>query len=190
VRERRGRRQRQWQVLVAAGSVAAAIAVILGVRAMPSNDASKASTAGPTSSALGESAADSGVPTAPAGARPDLGDVTNPAALRVPAQRLFSRSTTTTAGQTDSAAKVASPLPGDGAAATNGKNYSSFRRALPGCAGAAARYYDASAPPARIATGTVSGAPVVILLYRGPGHPYADVIRVSDCALLRRQPLG
>jgi len=193
VRERRGRRERQWRVLVAAGSVAAAIAVIVGVRAMPSSDnASKASTAGPVSSALGEraqSAKDGVVPTSPAGGRPDLGDVTNAAALRIPARRLLSQPATTTAGQSDGTAKAAGPLPAD-SAAPEGTGYSSFRKALPGCADAADRYYDASTPPALIASGTVSGAPVIILLYRGPGSPYADVIRVGDCTLVRRQPLG
>ena len=35
VRERRGRHERRWRVLVAAGSVAAAIAVIVGIASMP-----------------------------------------------------------------------------------------------------------------------------------------------------------
>ena len=52
-------------------------------------------------------------------------------------------------------------------------------------------HYDIfSGPPALVATGTVAGAPVVILIHDGTGRPYADVIRVSDCTLVRSQPLG
>ena len=63
-------------------------------------------------------------------------------------------------------------------------------RGPPACDNNAARRYDISGRPALVATGTVAGAPVVILIYDGTGKPYADVIRVSDCSLVRRQPLG
>jgi len=189
-RERRRRREGRWRVLVAAGSVAAAIAVIVGVSSMAtsSNNEAKSSSRALSSTppARSEAAADVPVTTVPAGRQPDLGDVTNAPAMRARAQELLSRyNGANTDGATASTTKSVAPSAQDRVLGN-----SSLKLAAPACGNAAAGRYDLSSPPALIASGTVSGAPVVILLYDGAGHPYADVIRVSDCTLVRRQPLG
>jgi hypothetical protein len=189
-RERRRRRERQWRVLVAAGSVAAAIAVIVGVSSMATssnNEAKSASRALPTTPpAHSEAATDAQAPAAEAGKQPDLGDVTDAPAMRARAQRLLSKyKGANFDGATASTTKRVAP-----SARSNALNDSTLKSAVPACGSTAAGHYDLSSPPALIATGTASGAPVVILIYGGAGDPYADVIRVSDCTLVRRQPLG
>ncbi|MDQ1512158.1 MAG: hypothetical protein QOG50_4002, partial [Actinomycetota bacterium] len=198
VRGRRGRHERRWRVLVAAGSVAAAIAVIVGISAMPTTSSSKSVSAAkrPTTPSRENPQSANGNLNAPSSAvasPPDFGDVTKADALFAPARQLLSRSATAdaAANQTEPSTKAASPatlLPTDipQASATR----FSFKAVLPACDDGAPGRYAISARRALVATGTVAGAPVVILIYDGAGRPYADVIRVRDCTLVRSQPLG
>jgi hypothetical protein len=128
-----------------------------------------------------------------AAARPDLGDVSDAAALRVPARTLLRRAAPeSTSGQSPSAPGVVSPpRSADGAFDRSLEDAPGFAAsASPACSASRLQGYGITAVPALIARGTVDGAPVVILLYEDSGKPYADIIRVSDCALVRRQPLG
>jgi hypothetical protein len=68
-------------------------------------------------------------------------------------------------------------------------SFSALKAAAPAC-GAAGTHYSISTAPALVATGTVSGQRVLILIYEGSGTPYADLIRVSDCMIVRTQSLG
>jgi hypothetical protein len=203
IRERRGRNQRRWRVLVAAGSVAAAIAVIVGISSMSTTSSSKSSSAAQLTTPAPEGAQSgkgtSRTPSAAVASPPDFGDVTRDDALRAPARQLLSRSlsgaSADAGNQSLSTAKAAAPttpspvdLPTGSLQAGRAKY--SFRAVLPACDSTAAQRINSPARPAFVATGTVAGAPVVILIYNGAGKPYADVIRVSDCTLVRRQPLG
>lgn len=198
VRERRGRHERRWRVLVAAGSVAAAIAVIVGISAMPTTSSSKSSSAAlrPTTPSRENAKSAKGNVNTPSSAvanPPDFGDVTKADALLAPARRLLSGFAISrdAANQTEPTAKAAAPtkLQQTDTPQGSGTKYS-FKAVLPACDNNAARRYDISGRPALVATGTVAGAPVVILIHDGTGRPYADVIRVSDCTLVRSQPLG
>jgi len=203
VRERRGRHERRWRVLVAACSVAAAIAVIVGISSMSTTSSSKSSSAARSTTPAPEgaqSAKDTApTPSAAVASPPDFGDVTGRDALRARAQRLLSgsfRGAAADAGNQDlSTAKAAAPTtssPADlqtGSLSSGSAKYS-FRAVPPACDSTAARRINSPARPALVATGTVAGAPVVILIYHGAGKPYADVIRVSDCRFVRRQPLS
>ena len=192
IRERRRRRERQWRVLVATGSVAAAIAVIVGISSMHAGDSSKSSIAARVSKPERATASqDAGVST-PSGAVPAppyFGDVTHAGALRIPARQLLLRSAAAHARNQDSNAKSLAPGTGQPTATPAPLSQSSFSANVPAC-GSSGAHYSVATRPALIATGTVSGQPVVILIYDGSGKPYADVIRVSDCTLVREQPLG
>jgi len=191
IHERRSRHDRRWRVLVATGSVAAAIAVIVGISSTHAGDSSKSSVAAPLSSPERATASEgAGVSTPPRAvpARPYFGDVTNAGALRNSARHLLLRSAAADASNQDSNTKSIAPGTGQPTALAP-LNESSFSVDVPACGSSGARYRVATRP-ALIATGTVSGQPVVILIYDGSGTPYADVIRVSDCTLVREQPLG
>ncbi|MDQ1479995.1 MAG: hypothetical protein QOI44_856, partial [Actinomycetota bacterium] len=130
------------------------------------------------------------VPNAAAGSEPDFGDVTKGEALRAPAQQLLRLQAN---GDTVNSQKsaVSTPAATDTATSTVQRDASSFAEAGgPACTTAKLRSYDITVRPALIARGTVSGAPVTILIYDGAGSPYAYVIRVSDCSLVRKQSLG
>jgi hypothetical protein len=195
VRERRSRHQRQWRVLVATGSVAAAIAVIVGISSMNTGDGSKSMAASaPTTESANAPTPARDAAGATTSTRPDLGDVPNAQALRAPAQRLLSRTSAPAAdGAPQPTGKAVEPgTPEQNDAATDPaapKSYSAFKGAVPAC-GAAGAHYSFSTPPALVATGTVSGQRVLILIYEGAGTPYADVIRVADCTLVRHLLLG
>jgi hypothetical protein len=193
VRARRARRQRQWRALVATGSVAAAIAVVVGIASLqsPSSSNSKASSASATTQ-VRHPEADKAVDRAEAPNVPstpvDLGAVTDANQLRPKARQLLRNSTTKGASQLP----TSTPAPhgtdeynGATADATN----KSFADAAPACTAARLRDYTVPDRPALIASGTVGGAAVVILIYDGAGSPYANVIRVGDCSLLAKLPL-
>jgi hypothetical protein len=188
-RARRGRNERRWRVLVATGSVAAAVAIIVGISSMDNNTGSKSmsASASTTPRANGEAAATADSPDV--GSRPDFGDVSNAAALRAPARRLLARASDSNVTPTRGA--VSAPVLPDTSAGAKAQVDNSFASdAGPACTAARLRSYDIAARPALIARGTVAGAPVVILIYDGSGNPYAYVIRVSDCSLVRKQSLG
>jgi hypothetical protein len=182
VRERRSRNERRWRVLVATGSVAAAIAVIVGISSMNTGSENKSMASSPTRESASTPKA-AGVATS---TRPDLGDVTNADALLAPAQQLLRR-TAAPAANNPTEKSVATTA--DGARDQAASSFSALKGAVPAC-GTAGVHYSFSIPPALIATGTVSGRRVLILIYEGSGTPYADLIRVSDCTLVRRQLLG
>jgi hypothetical protein len=191
-RARRNRNERRWRVLVAAGSVAAAVAVIVGIVSVASNDnnaSSKSSDAlasRPTTPLENAKPA----PNAAVGSEPDFGDVTKAEALRVPAQRLLRLHPNADSVNSQKGA-VSTPAATDTATSTVQRDANSFATAGgPACTTAKLRSYDIKARPALIALGTVAGAPVTILIYDGSGSPYAYVIRVSDCSLVRKQSLG
>jgi hypothetical protein len=191
VRERRSRHQRQWRVLVAAGSVAAAIAVIVGISSMNTDNSSQSKAASaPTTEGTNALKPARDAAGATTNTRPDLGDVTDAEALRAPAQRLLAGASATAAdGSPQPTAKSVQPAtPEQNDSATGAGAPTSFR-AFKGACAAAGSHYSFSSPPALVATGTVSGQRVLILIYEGRGSPYADVIRVSDCTLVRSLPL-
>ena len=193
VRERHGRHERQWRVLVATGSVAAAIAVIVGISSMNSGTESKSTAVrDATQEHANTSTTPGGVASAPVRNRPDLGDVTGANALSDQAQQLLQRSAADTGGTpTEATSKaVGTATPPQNAGPLDAPlNASSFKAAVPACSTPGARYSFSTAP-ALIATGTVSGQRVLILIYEGTETPYADVIRVSDCTIIRTQSLG
>ncbi len=199
VRARRGKRERQWRVLVAAGSVAAAVAVIVGVTSMQRSGHSNAKSSGKAvSSPTQHDTVGAEKGTAPRALTNDnqakLGDVTRAQALRAPALQLLARASRkpasgsyqTTTGQ-KSVGSAPQPVDTPGSPALQDSSFAT--RAAPACTATRLRRYDITARPALIARGTVAGAPVLILLYDGAGHPYAYVIRVRDCSLVRKQPL-
>jgi hypothetical protein len=199
IRERRGLQERRWRVLVAAGSVAAAIAVIVGISSMGTTSSSKSSAARSTTPSRENAHGAKGsvnTPSATVASPPDFGDVTKADALLAPARRLLSGSFDAAVGnQTEPTAKAAAPatLPQTDLQTNQRQGASakySVKAVLPACDSDATRRIDSPARPALVATGTVAGAPVVILIYTGAGRPYANVIRVSDCTLVRSQPLG
>lgn len=193
VRARRGRRERQWRVLVAAGSVAAAVALIVGVSSMRPSGQSNAKSSGPVVSAptlRDDARAEKSAPgTLEIRNQPYLGDVTNAGASRGPLQRLLSRAAAPTYGSHQTSTQKSAGLPVD-TPAPNLRDSSFASSAAKACTATRLRGYDITARPALIARGTVAGAPVVILIYDGDGNPYAYVLRVSDCSLVRKQPLG
>jgi hypothetical protein len=194
-RARRRRNERRWRVLVGAGSVAAAVAVIVGISSMDNHTSSNAKSAAvlaPTTQR------DNGESSSPAHkavdeSRPDFGNVSSPAALRAPAQRLLAQraKSAKVVETTQPPGKVAAPYTFDTTGVSQDRNATSFAAAAaPACTTERLRRYDITARPALIARGTVAGAPVMILIYDGSGHPYAYVIRVGDCSLVRKQSLG
>lgn len=193
VRDRRSRRERQWRVLVATGSVAAAIAVIVGIASMNTGSENKSMASSPTRErastpkAAGDNA---GVATS---TPTNFGDVTKPEALLAPAQKLLERAPAPVAdGAPLSTAKTVTPgteQNSSGQDSAGSTSFNSLKRAVPAC-GTTGAHYSISTPPALVATGTVSGQGVLILIYEGSGTPYADLIRVSDCMLVRTQRLG
>lgn len=198
VRARRARSQRQWRVLVATGSVAAAIAVIVGVASMNTHSSQSksrdaAAAAAPTAR---DNHAESGTSNAPPRAtdsnvQPDLGDVSTAAQLHAPAKqllRLAERKATSPVAVPQGTSTPATTQPGRYGAADSANG---FNRAAPACTTRRLRSYDITGTPALIARGTVDGAPVAILIYdREDVGAFAYVIRVRDCTLLRKQPLG
>jgi hypothetical protein len=189
-RARRRRNERRWRVLVAAGSNAAAVAVVVGIASMNNNASSKSSgalasgtTTRPENAKPGSNAA--------TGSGPDFGDVTRAEALRTRAQQLLTTQFGGGAVTTEKGA-VSAPSANDSASSPNPQR--STKRfaaaALPACTAAKLRSYDVTVRPALVARGTVAGAPVTILIYDGSGHPFAYVIRVSDCSLVRKQSFG
>jgi hypothetical protein len=192
-RARRSRNERRWRVLVAAGSVAAAVAVIVGISSMDNSTSSKASRAltalpSTTRRAGGEGAATANTPAV--GSRPDFGDVSNPAALRAPARRVLSLQTNDSNITPTKGAKSGPVVPDTSTGSTAQDAESFAASGGPACTTTRLRSYDITTRPALIARGTVAGAPVAILIYEGSGNPYAYVIRVSDCSLVRKQSLG
>jgi hypothetical protein len=175
--------------------VAAAIAVIVGIASMrsPGSSNSKASSAplttGLPNAELGKAADRATPPNAP-NPPADLGEVPDANQLRGPARRLLQKSAD---NPSDSQLPTSAPKPGGTYASTGAADSAtnkSFAAAAPACTTARLRDYTAPDRPALIASGTVAGTPVVILIYDGAGAPYANVIRVSDCALIRKLPLG
>jgi hypothetical protein len=195
VRDLRRRRDRQWRVLLAAGSVAAAIAVIVGIASMgtTTNSNAKASSARATTTVGPKAAnAETGGDTTKSPTTPvDFGDVTKSLSLRNSARHLLARAATNDQVATSTQVPLSiAPSPGTQSTSGNAFDKSFAAADAPACTAARLRSFNVPAQPALIASGTVKGAPVVILIYDGSGSPYAYVIRVSDCALLRKQPLG
>jgi hypothetical protein len=191
VRDRRSRRERQWRVLVATGSVAAAIAVIVGIASMNTGSDNKSMASSPTrerASTPQVAGDNAGVAT---NAPTELGDVTRPEALLAPAQKLLERTPAVADGAPQSTAKSLSPAPEETSSGQDSvsRSFSALKAAVPAC-GVAGTHYSISTAPALVATGTVSGQRVLILIYEGSGTPYADLIRVSDCMIVRTQSLG
>jgi hypothetical protein len=192
VRERRSRNARRWRVLVTTGSVAAAIAVIVGIASLNTGNGSSSKASSPLTEGASTRA-----PKPAAGEhdsvtrnRPDLGAVPNADALLAPAEKLLRNSAPVVASPTQSTTKALAPAQPDSATdSTGSESFEAFKGAVPACS-AAGVHYSYSIPPALIATGTVSGQRVLILIYEGAGTPYADVIRVSDCKLVRQLLLG
>ncbi|HTK17160.1 MAG TPA: hypothetical protein VL769_12255 [Acidimicrobiia bacterium] len=193
-RARRNRNERRWRVLVAAGSVAAAVAIVVGIASLASTDknvSSKSSGALSSRTTTPQEAA-TPVPNAAAESAPDFGDVTKAEALRAPAQRLLrlqaNRDTVTSQKRAASAPEATGTL--SPPVAEGDTNRFAAADGGPACTIAKLRSYDITVRPALIARGTVAGSPVTILIYDGSGHPFAYVIRVSDCSLVRKQSLG
>jgi hypothetical protein len=116
--------------------------------------------------------------------------VTNANQLLLPSRKLLEKSATTPAGAKSSTTASAAPGPVNSQTYDSAANRSVAAAAAPACTTARLRDYAVPDRPALIATGTVAGAPVVILIYDGTGTPSAYVIRVSDCALVKKLPLG
>ena len=195
-RARSGRRERPWRVLVATGSVAAAIAVIVGIASMsttsPSN--SKAASVGtPTTRHPNAEIEKNGSGVTTPGTRLYFGDVSDAQSLRVPARRLLAKAATTFDGNNVVSPSTApsAPLPDTVNRTTTAADQLYATSAAPACTITKLQRANVPTRPALIASGTVAGnVPVVILIYAGPPSPYAYVIRVSDCSLVRKQPLG
>jgi hypothetical protein len=189
-RARRNRNERRWRVLVATGSIAAAVAVIVGIASMGGNNASSKSSGALASGSTTPTENAQPVPSAAGGSGPDFGDVTRAEALRARAQPLlrtqFGNAVTTEKGA------VSAPAVTDRVSSPNAQDSTkSFATAAgPACTAAKLRSYDVTVRPALVARGTVAGAPVTILIYDGSGHPFAYVVRVGDCSLVRKQSLG
>jgi hypothetical protein len=189
-RARRNRNERRWRVLVAAGSVAAAVAVIVGIVSIASTDNNASKSSGALASGTTTPLENAKpAPNAAVGSGPDFGDVTKAEALRAPAQRLLRLQAN---GDTVTSRKgaVSAPVATDTATSAAQGDTSFAAAGGPACTAAKLRSYDITVPPVQIARGTVAGAPVTILIYDGSGSPYAYVIRVSDCSLVRKQSLG
>ena len=197
VRERRGRRQHQWRVLVAAGSVAAAIAVVVGLSTMQKGTSSKAASTGASAKSQ-SSAADAVVPPAQLHRGFDFGDVTREAALRAPARRLLSKlaNADNALRGTKSTDKVLAPATTRAGDATNnpspaaqGASGEFSTLSPPVCSGSIRQRYHLDTAPVIVGSGTYSGRPVVILIFEGGRGPVAYVVSAADCSLVRRVPL-
>jgi hypothetical protein len=174
-------------VLIAVGSVAAAVAVIVSIASTDNNAAKSSGVRASATTTPLENVTPA--PNAADGSGPDFGDVTKAEALRAPAQRLLKLQADRAAVPTQKGA-VSAPATDTVTSTVQGDSNSFASDGGPACTTAKLRSYAIAVRPALIARGTVAGAPVTILIYDGSGNPYAYVIRVSDCSLVRKQSLG
>ncbi len=152
----RSRRDRNWRLLVAAGSVAAAIVVIVGIASLANtstSDSKASSAAAPTTLSPRSANAESGGVTTKSPRLPvDFGDVTHSSSLREPAKQLLTQAAAAT--QKDAVA-TSTPVPGvsvpnsDTATASGAAFGTSFAGVdAPACSPARLRSYNVPAPPA------------------------------------------
>lgn len=195
-RDRRRHRERQWRILVATGSVAAAIAVIVGIASMSTTSSSnpKASSAATTAGQKSADAEIGGVRTnSPTSSTVAFGDISDASSLRIQAKQVLKAAATnqdTTKSVVPAQTAAGPEVPAASGAVSYGADALAAQSGSPACTPARLRSYNLPAQPALIASGTVNGARVVILIYDGNPTAYAYVIRVSDCALVRKQPLA
>lgn len=203
-RERRGGHDRSRRILIAAGSVAAAIAVVVGVSHMHSPDSAKSSADAARAGSSATGAKPAHAPTG-TGLYVDFGDVTNGSDFRTSARRALvhqrsvasqvagPEANTATAPQPAAASGItAAPgLSADKAQSTSAAASATFGAVARSCTAAVQQRYAISSEPAIVGTGRISGAPVVILVFeRGNGTDVAYIVRSQACALVRKQLLG
>jgi hypothetical protein len=195
LRPRRDRSQTARRVLVAAGSVAAAVAVVLGIANLLHGTSASRSSAPEAASALPTTAKASETPgPAHPQSAGDFGDVTSLSTLRAEATDRLSKlqgDTAASGHQTSGDTTVPSAYlaPDNNGSTAGGATNATFGPAVTTCSGLVRTRYAIAAQPLVVGTGTVSGAPVAVVVFGGP-HPVAYVVSAAGCALVRRQPLG
>jgi hypothetical protein len=203
-REQRGERDRartSRRIFIAAGSVAAAIAVVVGVANMRSPDSAKSSA-----NALRTGAgASNAKPALGSDLYVDFGDVTNDAGLEAQANRVLLQQRRSVNGQaaapeanTTSTPKAAAA---SGATDTHGVSADkapdtpapmppAFAVEAHSCVDTVRQRYAISSEPAIVGTGTFSGTRVAILVFGRNDAAVAYILNPQTCALVRKQPLG
>lgn len=195
IAKRRDRRARRWQVLVATGSVAAAIALVVGISSTRGDQSAKRSSVAAGAARAPTSPTTHAGVLVPSTKSPNFGDISRQSALRERALPLVvdnplldngaqHQEVQTSAGNPESTPKAASLDAPDA-----GKS-SAFNAALPAdCLLVLKVRYGVTTSPVLEGTGTVSGRPVRVLVFEGPGGPVAYVVSAGDCSLVRKQPL-
>ena len=190
--QRRRSSNRPWRLLVAAGSVAAAVAVVIGVSTMHGAESSKSSANAAqaitgTTGTKPESAATAANPPGTV----DFGDVTQPGDLRAQGlQTLAGPSAGASSPEATRKTAYDGGLVGADRAAPAPTPATFAANALGSCIDAMRRRDGIPTQPAIVGTGTVSGEPVMILIFDNGAVPVAYVVRPRACTLVRRQPLS